>query len=88
MLGHRSPAVGLVAVLAFCESAEAAPPVPSGDHPRLFLGSANLAAFQTMASTPGTSAAKLVAGCDDTDANPRTMRRAAAPTETTGRVQR
>src|SRR4051812_35102390 len=47
-----------------------AAPVPSGAHPRLFMGTDNLAAFTKNASTPGTAAAALVKACQDTIDNP------------------
>ena len=46
------------------------PPVPSGGHPRLFMGTSNLTAFTSNASSPGTSAAKMVANCLDTIDHP------------------
>lgn len=43
-----------------------AAPVPSGSHPRLFMGPANVAAFAGKAKVAGTAAAALVAACQDT----------------------
>ncbi len=59
-----------VAVCAFAASAHAGPAVPSGAHPRLFMGAQNLAGFTKNAAVKGTAAAGLVAACQDTIDNP------------------
>jgi hypothetical protein len=46
--------------------ARAAPPVPSGPHPRLFMSASNLAAFKTNVQNDGSLAARLVDLCADT----------------------
>jgi hypothetical protein len=52
-------------------AAVAAPPVPSGPHPRLFLDDPTLAAFKSNASVKGTTAQSLVSQCQDTIDNPQ-----------------
>jgi hypothetical protein len=66
---HAGAAIGLVVSFVAAPLA-AAPPTPSGPHPRLFMSSGELGAYKTSAATKGTSAAQLVAQCDDTIANP------------------
>jgi hypothetical protein len=68
----KSP-FALVAVLAMSfvgVTANAAPPTPSGAHPRLFMSASNLAAYKANAVAQGTSAAGMVAQCQDTLDNP------------------
>jgi hypothetical protein len=61
----------LLLVVATAGPARAAdPPAPSGAHPRLFMSSANLAAFTAKAQTSGTGAAQLVAQCQDSITTP------------------
>ena len=53
-----------VATACWPRAAQAAPPAPSGPHPRLFLGSAPvLDAIRAAAARSGTAAAALVASC-------------------------
>ena len=66
---HAGVAFGLV-VSFFAVPVAAAPPVPSGPHPRLFMSSGELASYKTSAANKGSAAAGLVAQCDDTIANP------------------
>jgi hypothetical protein len=55
-------AVGVLSASAlFGQNAFAAPPVPSGSHPRLFAS--QLAALKTAATTKGTSSATMVQEC-------------------------
>jgi hypothetical protein len=59
--------VALVGVaVAWTSPARAAPPVPSGSHPRLFMSPDNLAAFTANANGTGKLASKLVDSCQDT----------------------
>src|SRR5262249_8768618 len=46
--------------------AEAAPPTPTGPHPRLFLGGSNLATATTLSKQSGSQAKALVDKCQDT----------------------
>ncbi|HEY8039882.1 MAG TPA: hypothetical protein VIF15_08825 [Polyangiaceae bacterium] len=48
----------------------AAPPAPSGPHPRLFMSAADVSAYKASAASPKTAAAGLVAQCQDTLDNP------------------
>ncbi len=67
----KASGVGVGIVVSFVAPlAWGAPPTPSGPHPRLFMSSGELAAYQTSAATKGTAAAGLIAQCDDTIANP------------------
>ena len=66
---HAGVALALVVTLVGLD-ASAAPSTPSGPHPRLFMSSGELAAYQANAAKPGTAAASLVAQCDDTISNP------------------
>ncbi len=60
-------ALGTVA----CESsAKAAPPAPSGPHPRILLNAPTLAALKGKLGDPTSGAAKAVAHCDAIVANP------------------
>jgi hypothetical protein len=51
--------------------AAAAPPTPSGAHPRLFLGGANLALAKANAARNGTAAKAIVARCQETIDSPQ-----------------
>ncbi|HEX4515931.1 MAG TPA: hypothetical protein VH054_20420, partial [Polyangiaceae bacterium] len=56
--------VGVVSGIALAlvaPFASAAPPTPSGAHPRLFMSSGELSAYQASAANKGTAAAGLVA---------------------------
>ncbi|HXU02016.1 MAG TPA: MYXO-CTERM sorting domain-containing protein [Polyangia bacterium] len=56
----------LVCVLFAAAPARAAdPPVPSGGHPRLFMTSANMAAFTAKAGMSGTRSAAMIAHCQE-----------------------
>src|SRR5262245_22036096 len=57
--------VALVLVLAGTQ-AGAAPPPPSGPHPRMFLNGPNLAVATAQAKQAGTSAKAVVDHCQDT----------------------
>src|SRR5574342_552601 len=48
----------------------AAPPAPSGAHPRLFMSAANISVFAAQAGTAGTSSKALVNRCQDSINNP------------------
>jgi hypothetical protein len=61
--------VALSTVGLLSSRVEAAPPAPSAAHPRIFLSATNLAAYAANAAKKGTSAASLVAQCQDTIAN-------------------
>ena len=50
--------------------AAAAPPAPSGAHPRLFLDAATLATMQSQQSDPATGTAQAFALCADARTNP------------------
>jgi hypothetical protein len=52
-------------------SAKAAPPAPSGAHPRLFLGGSNLAVARANAATAGTASTAVVARCQETIDDPQ-----------------
>jgi MYXO-CTERM domain-containing protein len=60
----------LLAATTWTDPSRAAP-VPSGNHPRLFMSPANVAAFGKNATAKGTAAAALVAACQDTIDNPK-----------------
>ncbi len=60
--------LGLLAISA--KPALAAPPAPSGAHPRILLNAATLAALKAKASDPSSAAAKAIAQCDAIVANP------------------
>lgn len=51
-------------------SASAAPPPPTGSHPRLFLNPTVLAKVKANAAIAGTAIKKTIAACDDTLKNP------------------
>jgi hypothetical protein len=53
-------------IVGWASNAAAAPAVPSGPHPRLFMSAANLAAYTANAATTGTAAAGLLYQCEDT----------------------
>ena len=57
------------ALVLYCGLAWAQP-VPSGNHPRLFMNPANVSAFKSNAAKSGTAAAELVKACQDTLDNP------------------
>jgi dipeptidyl-peptidase-4 len=59
-----------LAVLTLASSALAAPPAPSGAHPRIFLGASTLAAIKAKMGDPASSAARAIAFCDDIAKNP------------------
>jgi hypothetical protein len=50
--------------------ANAAPPAPSGPHPRLYLDSQTLAAWHSAASTNGTAVKRAIDACKEIQANP------------------
>ncbi|MFO0613291.1 MAG: MYXO-CTERM sorting domain-containing protein [Polyangiaceae bacterium] len=52
--------------LLVASNAWAAPPTPTGAHPRLFMSPAQVTAYGSAASQPGTAAHELVRGCDNT----------------------
>ena len=52
-------------------AAAAVPPTPSGSHPRLFLGSARLAAYRANASAKNTAAQAMIARCQETIDQPK-----------------
>ncbi|HMF40423.1 MAG TPA: MYXO-CTERM sorting domain-containing protein [Polyangia bacterium] len=51
------------ALLAAAPARAADPPLPSGSHPRLFMSTANQAAFSAKVGMSGTRAAAMVANC-------------------------
>ncbi len=51
---------------SYAGAAQAAPPVPSGAHPRLFMSADQIAGYAKNATTKGSAAAKLVAACQAT----------------------
>ena len=63
-------ASSLVAILAAASHADAAPPAPSGPHPRIWLTAATKAALTANLAKNGSAAAAAVAECDDAVANP------------------
>src|SRR5579883_311121 len=67
---HVGTCVLLATSLATASAAAADPPTPSAPHPRLFMSASQLAAYRANAAKSGTSAAGLVARCEDTIANP------------------
>ena len=68
-LGFSAALLATTVLAAGAGVAHAAPPTPSGAHPRLFMSAANVAAYTASAGKTGTAAAGLVAQCDDTIAN-------------------
>ena len=62
-------AVALLFALSAAPAA-AAPPAPSGAHPRLFLGGANLARAKTNAGTSGTASKAMVERCQSSIGSP------------------
>src|SRR6266702_1246788 len=58
-------ATALVTGTRVAPARAADPPVPSAAHPRLFMSATNLAGLSSNARTPGTSAARIVARCQD-----------------------
>jgi MYXO-CTERM domain-containing protein len=63
-------ALALLAALLLARSAAAAPPAPSGPHPRIFLGPATLSAIKARASEPSSAAARVISLCDSISKNP------------------
>jgi hypothetical protein len=53
-------------VAASAGAAHAAPPVPSGAHPRLFMNADQIAGYAANVASKGTAAAKLVNACQAT----------------------
>src|SRR5689334_19072694 len=51
-------------------AAVAAPPAPTGAHPRIFLDPDTIAALKADAAKPATATARAVAKCDDVIAHP------------------
>ncbi len=66
VVGVLAAAVSLIAIAP----ASAAPPEPSGAHPRLFLDQDTLDAFRAAAARPGSAVARAVTRCDRIKANP------------------
>jgi hypothetical protein len=63
---RSSAAIAAIGIALSAGAAHAAgAPVPSGAHPRLFMNAANVAGFAANAAKSGTSAAKMVAACQD-----------------------
>jgi hypothetical protein len=60
-----------LAGLLLAPTARAAPPAPSGSHPRLFLRGGNLAIARTNAQTSGTVSKAIVDGCQKTIDTPQ-----------------
>jgi hypothetical protein len=60
-------------LLSFCfvASSFAAPPVPSGGHPRLFMSPSQLMGYTKNAATSGSAADSLVKQCQDTLTEPK-----------------
>lgn len=60
------PCAALALVCVLAGGAAAAPPTPSGPHPRLFLGGANLAVAKANAGRSGTASKAIVDRCQST----------------------
>jgi len=67
----KSICAGVAAIVVTGVSmAHAAPPAPTGAHPRLFLDDATLAAMRQAANDPNSAVAHALSICDDVIANP------------------
>lgn len=58
--------LGLGLIVSSVSTAAAAPAVPSGPHPRLFMSADQITKYAANAGMKGTAAAKLVAACEAT----------------------
>jgi hypothetical protein len=70
-LGQVGRAAVLGSVILWASGARAAPPTPSGPHPRLFLSGANLAKARSNAETSGTASRAVVDRCQQTIDRPQ-----------------
>ncbi len=66
----RFPFAASAALTLATTVASAAPPAPSGAHPRIFLNAGATATLKANAAKSGTAAAAVVAKCKDIAANP------------------
>jgi hypothetical protein len=62
----RGCLIAVAASMLGAPNAAAAPPTPSGPHPRLFINASNLPALTTAAADKTTASGQQVAGCDAT----------------------
>src|SRR5574342_405842 len=70
MAARLSRVTASALVLWGAGASAAAPPAPSGAHPRLFMSAANLSVLAAQAGTAGTSSKALVNRCQDSINNP------------------
>lgn len=57
-------------LVAFASEAKAAPPPPTGPHPRIILNAATITALKAKMGTPGSATAQMIARCDAVVASP------------------
>src|SRR5580693_24541 len=70
LLSLLPTALVLSATAFAARPAVAAPPVPAGTHPRIWLTPATVASMQAKISTPTSAAASVVSLCEDVVQNP------------------